>query len=246
MDEISWIQKPDIDADNQTHVKVGWLFHETCFAILEMAAKCRMTSIESDTLFRALNDEYIKKRAEFKKAMINEDVSTEKMLRRLREDNLNPLWIPGLQNVIQAAFDRPVPQPQPAERIPPGIKTNAGFKISLGAFYLLTIAIQERIANHIGNLRDLRVMILLGRWRLSDKFWINRIPDCIHEIHGISDTKIDWQWLGLEVLKLVEKNEPTGYPNRTRVHQYAKRIWNFYLLNQSDTTNVHNIENSQL
>jgi hypothetical protein len=226
-DEFIRIKKPHIDSYDTSEANVGWVFHEVCWIMLEQVDDdYQVMNNNLDLFMIAVHDEITEKREEHTKLIIRAGRNTMWLQRRFKEATVNPFHIPMLGNVTNAALNREVREP---ELLMPDIRSAAGFRISGGAFYKLRVETQQMIANHIDDEKDFRAFLLATRWRFPSVYWRKRIPECFYEIHkGIGDQQVDWQWLGLEVSRIVEKQYAEVH-NRARIYAHIKRLFGYFI-----------------
>lgn len=223
--EFIRVKKPRIESFHTSEANVGWLFHEVCWVMLEQVDDDYMViNSQLDLFMIAVDDEITEKREENANLIIRAGRNTMWLQRRFFEATVNPFHIPVLVDVVLAALNRPIREPEPVTH---GVMAEAGFIISGGAFYKLHLETQQIIASYIDDEKDFRSFLLATQWKLPAVYWKKRIPECFYEVHkGIGDQQVDWQWLGLEVSRIVEQHHPEIH-NRARIYSHIKRLFGY-------------------
>lgn len=153
-----------------------------------------------------------------------EDSGAKKMVQQ------DPLFITNYYQIIQASMERHQKSKKRLTYDPSygykGVRTLGGFYISPGAFSKLPLDTAVMILAYCDG-REFRNLVLAARWKLPRPYWSEIIPRCVFEVHADKqETGLDWQYLGLEFLRAMERKDGLGH--RLSITNYMTRIWGYY------------------
>lgn len=220
------IRKPNMAEYDFSNEDVGWLFHEVCWIMLEYANEDYQVLNDNLDLFMiAVHDETRTKRKEHADFIIRAGNNRTWLQRCAFQATVNPIYSPVLIEIVQSALRRPINEPEPVKS---AVISEAGFRISGGAIYKLHLETKQMIATYIERERDFRALILATAWVFPSPYWKKRIPEHLYEVHrGIGNRQVDWQWLGLEISRIME-DQPAEISNRTRIYRYILRLLGYF------------------
>lgn len=201
--------------------------HESCYHLLMKCYEDRGITEILDNLLIALLQEHHNKRQDYRNyGEPPEDSGAREMIQH------DPLFITQYYEAIQTAIERcPQNEHKQTSIFDPnygykGVRTQAGFHISPGAFSKLPLDLGMVILDFCDG-REYRNLILAARWKLPSNYWKRVIPRCVFELHDdLGETKVDWQYLGLEFHRIMERKD--GLWHRLSITNYMARIWAYY------------------
>lgn len=226
--KIAWFARCPIRYDEERPPNIGWAMHESCYSVLMKLYEDKGITDDLHNLLIALLQEYHNKRQDYRNYGEPPENSGAKEI--VKND---PYFITNYYDAIQTAIDR-CPQDD-EDQTPPqddsnseykGVKTEAGFYISPGAFSKLPIELGLMILDYCGG-RDFRNLVLAARWKFASFYWKRTIPRCVFEVHDDLEKKLDWQYLGLEFHRIMERKD--GLSHRLSITKYMARIWAYYV-----------------
>lgn len=226
--EIAWFARCAIRHNDPRPANIGWPMHESCYYLLTKCYGDQGITDNLPNLMIALLQEHHNKRQDYRNyGEPPEDSGSKETVQH------DPLFITKYYRAIQTAIDRcrqNGEDPRTSTYDPnyeyKGVRTQAGFHISPGAFSRISLDLGYAMLDYTDG-SDFRNFILAARWKLPSLYWKRSIPRCVFELHDdLGGRKLDWQYLGLEFHRWMERKD--GLWHRLSITNYMARIWAYY------------------